>query len=144
MSITERRKECEDVLKNAQKILTADKFASSIGVALVEADIDYALCSLQIEDHHFNAAGSVQGGAIFTLADTALAIAANAGGDLVVSITNNISYLKATKGDSLFATARIVSSTKKICTYEIDVKDNLGAYIAKMVATCYIIKKKHL
>ena len=144
MPITERRKKREDTLKNAQNILIADKFASSIGVTLVDADIDYARCSLQITDNHFNAAGSVQGGAIFTLADTALAIAANAGGDLVVSITKNISYLKATKGDSLFATARIVNSTKKICTYEIDVKDNLDAYIAKMVATCYIIKKKQL
>lgn len=124
--------------ERVEKILSEDRFAVTSGVELVDADIDYAVCRMRITEHHLNAAGSVQGGAIFTLADTAFGMAANARGNFTVSLSNTISYLKSTKGDTLIAEAKLVSSTKRICTYEIEVKDNLGELIAKMSGTGYI------
>lgn len=124
------------------KILAADRFAVTSGVELVDADINYAVCRMRITENHLNAAGSVQGGAIFTLADTTFGMAANAQGKLAVSLNNNISYLKSTIGDTLIAEAKMISSTKRICTYEIDVKDNLGELIAKMSGTGYIKEER--
>lgn len=54
---------------------------------------------------HLNAAGTVQGGALFTLADFAFAVAANAGGVLTVSLQNSISFLRAAKPARLTARA---------------------------------------
>jgi acyl-CoA thioesterase len=128
--------------ERAQKILEADRFAVSSGVELIAADINYAVCSMRITENHLNAGGAVQGGAIFTLADTAFAMAVNNQGKLTVSINNNISYLKSTRGDTLIATARTISSTKRICTCEVEVKDNLGELIARMTGTGYIKDEK--
>lgn len=129
--------------EKAQKILAADRFAVVSGVELLDADKDYAVCSLHISENHLNAGGAVQGGAIFTLADTAFAMASNNQGKLTVSVNNNISYLKGTKGDTLIATARMISSSKKLCNYEVEVKDNLGELIATMTVTGYITEALH-
>lgn len=128
--------------ERVQKILAADRFAVTSGVELVDADIDYAVCRMRITENHLNAAGAVQGGAIFTLADTAFGMAANTQGNLTVAISNNISYLKSTRGDTLIATAKLVSASRKICTYEVEVKDNLGELIARMTGTGYIKDEK--
>jgi acyl-CoA thioesterase len=130
--------------ERVEKILSADRFAVSSGVELVDADIDYAVCRMVITENHLNAAGSVQGGAIFTLADTTFGMAANARGKLAVSLSNTICYLKSTKGNALIAEAKLISSTKRICTYEIEVKDDLGELIAKMTGTGYIKDEKLL
>lgn len=129
--------------ERAQKILAADRFAVVSGVELVDADKDFSVCCLHITKDHLNAGGAVQGGAIFTLADTAFAMAANNQGKLTVSVSNSISYLKGTKGDTLIATARMVSSSKRLCTYSVDVKDNLGELIASMTVTGYITEMRH-
>lgn len=129
--------------EKAQKILEADRFASTSGVELVDADQHYAVCRLPIKENHLNAAGAVQGGAIFTLADTAFAMATNNQGKLTVSISSNISYIKGTKGDTLFATAKMVSSSKRICNYEITVTDNLDELIATMTVTGYLTEVRH-
>ena len=128
--------------EKAKEILAADRFAVLSGVELIDADTNYAVCSMHIKEHHFNAGGAVQGGAIFTLADTAFAMAANNQGKLTFSLNNSISFLKSTKGDTLIATARMISSTKRICTYEVEVKDNFGELIARMTCTGYIKGEK--
>lgn len=130
--------------ERVERILSADRFAVTSGIELMDADIDYAVCRMHITENHLNAAGSVQGGAIFTLADTTFGMAANAQGKLAVSLSNNISYLKSTKGNTLIAEAKMISSTKRICTYEVEVKDDLGELIAKMTGTGYIKSERLL
>lgn len=129
--------------EKALKILSADRFAVSSGIELTEAAAGYAVCSLRITENHFNAGGAVQGGAIFTLADTAFAMAANNQGNLTVSVSNSISYLKGTKGHTLYATAKLKSASKRLCNYEVEVTDNLDQLIATMTVTGYITGKQH-
>lgn len=129
-------------IEKAQRIVVEDRFAFTSGVELVDAAQDYAVCKLRITENHYNAGGVVQGGAIFTLADTAFAIACNSRENLTVAINNNISFLKSTRGDTLFATARLVSASNRVCTYEVDVKDNLGELISRMTGTGYITNRK--
>ena len=75
-----------------------DRFAEHAGCRIVEGSRDHAVCELDIQDHHRNALGNVMGGAIFTLADFALAIASNTGGNPSVSVSSTIEYLSASKG----------------------------------------------
>lgn len=129
-------------LEKAKKIVVEDRFAATSGVELVDADKDYAVCRLRLTENHYNAGGAVQGGAIFTLADTAFAIACNSRENLTVAINNNISFLKSTRGDTLTATAKLVSASNRVCTYEVEVTDNLGGLISRMTGTGFITDRK--
>ena len=81
-----------------------DRFAEHAGCRIVEGSRDHAVCELDIQDHHRNALGNVMGGAIFTLADFALAIASNVGEAPTVSVSNSVEFISAAKGSRLIAT----------------------------------------
>ena len=92
---------------------------------------------MELADVHRNAMGNVMGGAIFTLADFALAIACNIGEEPTVSVDSSISFLRSTKGAKLTATAVCDKPGRHLGFYTILVEDDLGKAIAKMTATCY-------
>ena len=53
-----------------------DRFAMEAGIKLTEVRPGYAKAELKVNEHHLNAGNVVQGGALFTLADLAIAAAA--------------------------------------------------------------------
>ena len=66
----------------AQEFFKNDLFAENAGVVLLEVRKGYSKAKLEIKPEHLNAGARTQGGAIFTLADLALAAAANSHGTL--------------------------------------------------------------
>lgn len=123
-----------DLIENVRN----DLFAIYIGLELVQVESGFAKVEMDIKQIHLNGVGMVQGGAIFTLADYAFAAASNSKGNVTVGINNNISYIKSPKGKKLIATAREVSSGRKICNYTVDITDENGELIAQMTAVGYI------
>ena len=114
-----------------------DRFATeAAGCAVVEARRGHAVCEMELRDVHRNAMGGVMGGAIFTLADFALAIACNLGEEPTVSISNTIEFLSGAKGSKLIATCDVDRSGRKVGFYTVDVADDTGRRVARMVATC--------
>lgn len=75
------------------------------------------------------------GGAIFTLADFAFAVAANSEGALCVSLSSQISFVNASKGPVLIAEAKCIENKKRLCFYEILISDNVGNIVAKVSTT---------
>ena len=71
-----------------------DLFATGNGVELIEIGEGYSKTRLLIKEEHLNAGNRTQGGAIFTLADLALAAAANSHGQLAFSQSANISFFR--------------------------------------------------
>jgi len=69
-----------------------------------------------------NALGNGHGGAVYSLADQAFALAANSEGDPQVALTVSISYLKPARGD-LVATARKVGESRTTGVYDVLVHD---------------------
>ena len=65
---------------------TEDLFARHAGIELVDVGSGWAKASMKIEPFHFNGAKTVHGGAIFTLADFAFAVASNSHGTLAMGI----------------------------------------------------------
>ena len=115
-----------------------DQFATrAAGCTVVEARRGHAVCEMKLAEIHCNATGNVMGGAIFTLADFALAIACNIGEPPSVSVSNTIEFLSAAKGDKLIAECTVDKSGRKLGFYTVDVSDNTGRKIARMTATCY-------
>lgn len=67
----------QKTLDEVRKLFKKDRFATESGAVINEIGERYAKCSLKLSDSHRNALGAVMGGAIFTLADFAFAVAAN-------------------------------------------------------------------
>ncbi|MCD8315988.1 MAG: PaaI family thioesterase [Eggerthellaceae bacterium] len=104
------------------------------GCIVVEGSKGHSVVEMELTPIHYNAFGNVMGGAIFTLADFALAVACNIGEKPTVGISDTIDYLKSSKGKKLIATCDADHSGNTMGFYTITIKDDLGAYIAKMSA----------
>lgn len=117
---------------------SGDRFATeACGCKVVEAAPGHAVCSFDIEPRHLNAQGFVMGGAIFTLADFALAIASNLGQTPSVSVSSTIEYFDVARGSRLIATADEDRSGRHLGFYKIAVTDELGTKVALCTATCF-------
>ena len=104
--------------------------ADGLGAVIEEASYGYARCSMEIQPRHCNALGIPMGGAVFTLADFAFAVAANQEGRDVVTQASQVTFLKAARGKYLTAEARQVKDGKRVCFYEVKVTDDLGTEVA--------------
>ena len=138
ISFTERNLMDADIsLEDARAFFANDKFATeACGCRIVEAACGHAVCEFDIADIHKNGFGSVMGGAIFTLADFALAVACNIGETPTVSVCNSIEFMHVAKGGRLVATATADRSGRSLGFYTVEVADELGTKVAKMTATC--------
>ena len=114
------------------KMLKNDRFATFIGLELVKMEPGYAVVKMDIMEKHLNGVNMIQGGAIFTLADFAFAAAANASGQATVGLNANIAYFQASKGKTLIAEAKEVSSSQKIAHYNVDVFNENKDHIAQV------------
>jgi acyl-CoA thioesterase len=128
--------------KTARNFFANDRYAALTGVDIIEAGKGYCRTSLKIEDKHLNAANVVQGGAIFTLADLAFAIASNSHGQLALAINVNISYLNSVSRGTLYATATEVNEPNRLGAYDVLVTDDQQRIIARFNGMVY--RKKQL
>ena len=125
-------------LEEVRQFFSQDKFATdACGASIVRAEKGKAVCECEIKEIHRNAMGGVMGGAIFTLADFALAIASNIGEAPTVSVSNTIEFLSAAKGENLIATCTTEKSGKSLGFYTVNVTDELDTPVARMQATCF-------
>jgi acyl-CoA thioesterase len=124
-------------MDDLERFVVQDAFARSVGVEVTGYGDGRATARLTIEPRHLNSAGTLHGGAIFSLADAAFAAASNSHGTLAVSIDASISYFTAVKTGVVTAEAREVSRNRKLATYLIDVNDDSGALIAHFRGTVY-------
>lgn len=117
----------------------ADCFATQVlGAVIEEARAQYARCSFTIEPKHLNAVGTVMGGAIFTLADFAFAVASNTDNAPTVSLSSQISFLGVAKGTKVIAEAECVKEGRSTTTYLIHVTDDLENPVALVNVTGFI------
>ena len=125
-------------IEEVRELFGNDRFATeACGCRVLEASRGHAVCAFDIAPIHLNAMGNVMGGAIFTLADFALAIACNMGEEPTVAVNNTIEYLNSSKGSTLIATCDADKSGRNLGFYTVEVKDDLDTPVAKMTATCF-------
>ena len=125
-------------IEEVRELFANDHYATeACGCRVLGAGKGHAVCAFDIADVHRNAQGAVMGGAIFTLADFALAIGCNIGENPTVSVSNTIEFLSSTRGSTLTATCSTDKSGRTLGYYTVDVVDDLGVHVARMTATCY-------
>lgn len=124
-------------IEELREFFEADRFAAEMGAVITECGEGGATVEMDAGRGTSTPPGTVQGGALFTLADFAFAVAANAGGVPTVSLQNSISFLHAVKPGRLTARAERVSETRRTCCYDVSVTDEAGNLTARMSVTGY-------
>ncbi len=120
----------------------SDRFATeAAGIEIREAEPGRAVCAMVLRPCHMNANNVPMGGAIFTLADFTYAIASNGFTDRI-SVTQHVSitFLSPAKGKELLAEARSLKDGRTTCLYEVDVRDELGTYVAHATVNGFTVK----
>lgn len=108
-----------------------DRVAMNFGCEIVEADNQHSVVTIDVDERHLNGNNCVQGGVLFTLADFACAVAANADELAFVSADGNISYFSAGTGKKLIAEAKVIRRGKTLVFCEALLTDENGRNIAK-------------
>ncbi len=117
-------------MQNNKEFFENDTFARDAGIVLISTSLGKARLKMDISDKHLNSHRTVHGGAIFTLADTAFAVASNSHGVPAAAINAHISYMKSVSSGTLFADAEEFSLNPKLATYTVRVTDDNSDNIA--------------
>lgn len=126
-------------LEEARAFFAGDRFATENGAVIDEIGEHYAICSMEITPHHLNAAGRVMGGAVFMLADFAFAVASNFGHPAAVTTTSQITFLRPSQGNTLYAKSQELRRGRTAVYYETSVTDDTGALIARVTASGQVL-----
>ncbi|MCR4766056.1 MAG: PaaI family thioesterase [Bacteroidaceae bacterium] len=115
-----------------------DRFAANVGCKIVEVDSVHAVAEMLVTKGHLNGGNVCQGGALFTLADLAMAALMNNNGQLTFGINNNIMFVSSAKeGDVLRAEAVILSDHHKIPAVEVQVTNQEGKLVCHVTGMGY-------
>ena len=121
-----------------QEFFVHDLFAKENGIVLVEVRKGYSKAKLEIKKEHLNAGNRTQGGAIFTLADLALAAAANSHGQLAFSLSSHITFVRSSgEGDTLYAIATERYIGRTTGCYQVDIINQNDELIATFESSVF-------
>jgi acyl-CoA thioesterase len=104
------------------KMLEKDQFSHWLGIDVMEVSKGHCRLEMKIREDMTNGFGIAHGGISFSVADSALAFASNAGGRKSVSIETSISHLISLHvGDHIVVEANCESETEKLGHYHIKI-----------------------
>lgn len=114
-----------------------DQFAALCGLEILEVSPGRAVVRMPVAEQHKNGLGGIHGGALFTLADFAFAVASNSHGTIAVAINASMNFMKSVSSGILLAEAREMSVNPKIGTYMVEIKDEAGNLVAAFQGLVY-------
>jgi len=123
-----------DYLRSFQ---TRDRLAGTLGIRLEAEDGDRLVARVTLDSRHFNGADCAHGGVVFALADIAFGAAANADGVLSLGVATQITNYKAVPSGTLHARPRLLSQTRRLAHYLVEVTDDSGDLVASFHGTAY-------
>jgi len=115
-----------------------DRFARENGIRVVEVRPGFARTEMTVESRHLNSIGILQGGALFTLADLAFAVASNSHGVVAVACQADVTWFKAVQSGTLTAAAEEISRTRRLSTCLVRVTDQDQDLVALFKGVAYI------
>ena len=115
-----------------------DRFAANAGCRITEVDADHAVAEMLVTNDHLNGGNVCQGGALFTLADLAIAALMNYREQLTFGISNSIMFVSSAKeGDLLRAEAVSICDHHKIPSVEVRVTNQEDRLICHVTGLGY-------
>jgi acyl-CoA thioesterase len=120
-----------------REFFKGDRYAAHSGIELIDVSPGHARARVRVQPMHLNGLNIAHGGAIFTLADFAFALAANSHGTAAVAINASITILKAVSSGMLTAEARELARNHRLGTYDVRITDEAGDLVAQFQGLAY-------
>ncbi|MGB0916658.1 MAG: PaaI family thioesterase [Flavobacteriales bacterium] len=115
-----------------------DPFSKWLGIERVEESAGFCVLRMTVRKEMLNGFSVAHGGITYSLADSALAFAANSHGVQSMSIETSISHTKKVEeGDVLTAKTKEISLTKRVGIYQIDITNQNNDIVALFKGTVY-------
>jgi uncharacterized protein (TIGR00369 family) len=111
---------------------------STIGMEVLSTEVGGATVRIRYDSGLLNSNGVVHGGAVFSAADAAIAVALLSllkGGERIATIEMKINFVKAVEEEDVMAEARILHRGSRTAVGEATVRDSAGNLAAKALAT---------
>ena len=116
----------------------SDKFSQWLGIEIVEIKQGYCKLKMKVREEMTNGFGIAHGGICFSIADTALAFAANSHNIKSLSIETSISLIKKVKADD----TNEISRNNKTAIYIVNLTNIANEVLASFKGTVYVTAKK--
>ena len=127
--------------KVVDKMLSGDAFSKWLGIEILEISSGYCKLKMQVRKEMTNGFNIAHGGITYSLADSALAFAANSYGIQSLSIETSINHKKKVmNGDTLIAETREIEKKEKTASYVISIVNQEGIEVAEFYGKVYITK----
>lgn len=125
-----------------QAMYGGDRFSQLLGIRIESVSEGACVISMKVREEMVNGFGIVHGGVTFAFGDSALAFASNSYGRLSVALEASISYPAPVRiGDTLTATARELSRTRRIAIYDITITNQENTVVGLFRGTVYRTSK---
>jgi acyl-CoA thioesterase len=119
-------------------MLAKDAFSRWLGITLLEVRPRYAAVRMTVRDDMVNGFGVSHGGIAYSVADSALAFAANTHGRITVAIENAITYPAPVRvGDVITAIAEEESASNRLAYFRVVVRRQDDTIVGLFRGTVY-------
>ena len=120
------------------KMISGDAFSQWLGIEVLEISEGFCKLKMTIRDEMTNGFNIAHGGISYSLADSALAFAANSDGIQSLSVKTSISHTKKVmSGDTLIAETQEISKNEKSAVYNINITNQDNIKIAYFQGKVY-------
>jgi len=117
--------------KIVNKMIDGDAFSQWLGIEVLDIHTGFCKLQMKVRPEMLNGFNIAHGGISFSLADSALAFAANSDGIQSLSVETTISHTKKVMaGDILIAETEEISKNNKIASYNITIKNQNNKEVA--------------
>ena len=125
------------------KMLSGDAFSKWLGIEILDISTGYCKLKMKVRKEMTNGFNIAHGGITYSLADSALAFAANSDGIQSLSVETSINYIKKVmNGDTLIAETQELEKQEKTAYYLVKIVNQDGIYVAEFNGKVYRTKKK--
>ena len=126
-----------------EKVKSSQPYWTILGIEMLDVKKGWAKLQLPFAKKLTHPYGIAHGGVIFSLADSAVAMALLGlveKGERFTTVEMNINYVSPFREGNITAEARIINKGSRIALGDVDVRDDQGGLVAKCLATYTIVK----
>ncbi len=116
--------------EDVEAVMGVDTYALVSGCQVLRAEPGYAEVKMPVGPSVLNGHGNLHGGAMFTLADYASALASNLCGHPTMAVNASIQFMSAVRGGHVIAKATTVKNGKRLKFQTVDIVDADGRLVA--------------
>lgn len=127
-----------------EKMLEQDTFGKWLNPTIKKIDAGYCLMTLSVRPEFLNGVGTVHGGIVFGIADTAFAYASNSHNRVAVALDVSISYPNAGQPNDLFTIeAKEIYLGGRTAIYQVTVTNQQNLLLGIFQGTVFRTAKKY-